>query len=103
MEEIINVFPSLLRPLCRAGFQSGIEAEEIRLRIGRPVMLLARGGEYFWNQKKNILQRNREQGYIWKEADMKETLSRMSQYSMYALEEELRNGFLPSKAATELA
>ncbi len=93
MEEIINVFPSLLRPLCRAGFQSGIEAEEIRLRIGRPVMLLARGGEYFWNQKKNILQRNREQGYIWKEADMKETLSRMSQYSMYALEEELRNGF----------
>ena len=94
MEEIINVFPSLLRPLCRAGFQNGIEAEEIRLRIGRPVMLLASGGEYFWNQKNNILQKNREQGYIWKETDMKETLSRMSQYSMYALEEELRNGFI---------
>lgn len=31
MEEIINVFPSLLRPLCRAGFQSGIEAEEIEV------------------------------------------------------------------------
>lgn len=93
MEEIINVFPSLLRPLCRAGFQKGIEAEEIRLRIGRPVMLLARSEEYFWNQKDNILQKNREQGYVWKETDMKETLSRMSQYSMYALEEELRNGF----------
>lgn len=93
MEEIINVFPSLLRPLVRAGFQNGIEAEEIRLRIGRPVMLLAKDGEYFWNQKNDILQKNSEQGYIWKETDMKETLSKMSQYSMYALEEELRNGF----------
>ncbi len=93
MDEIINVFPSGLRPLCRAGFQQGIEPEELRLRIGRPVMVLGKGHEYFWNQRENKLQNNREQSYIWKEADMKETLSRMSQYSMYALEEELRNGF----------
>ncbi len=93
MEEIINVFPSALRQVCRAGFQGGVEPEEIRLRIGRPVMLLGKGREYFWNQKEHILQKNREQAYIWNERDMKETLSRMSQYSMYALEEELRNGF----------
>ncbi|NBH12607.1 stage III sporulation protein AA [Lachnospiraceae bacterium] len=93
MEEIINVFPNSLRLLCRAGFQPGIEAEEIRLRIGRPVMVFGRGCEYFWNQQENRLQRNREHSYLWREADMKETLSRMSQYSMYALEEELRNGF----------
>lgn len=93
MKEIIDVFPSALRPLCRAGFEKGIELEEIRLRIGRPVILSGRNGEYFWNQRKQLLQRSRQEGYIWQEADMKETLSRMSQYSMYALEEELRNGF----------
>ena len=93
MEEIINVFPRALRNLCRAGFQQGIEAEEIRLRTGRPVMVSGRGFEYFWNQRENSLQKHAEHSYIWKEADMKETLSRMSQYSMYALEEELRHGF----------
>ena len=45
MEEIINVFPNALRPLCRAGFQQGLEPEELRLRIGRPVMVLAGGKE----------------------------------------------------------
>lgn len=93
MEEIINVFPSALRPLCQAGFAQGIEPEEIRLRIGRPVMVLGRGKEYFWNRREIKLQEGRNQSYLWREDDMKETLSRMSKYSMYALEEELRNGF----------
>lgn len=93
MEEIVSVFPGTLRPLCRAGFAQGIEPEEIRLRIGRPVMVLGSGREYFWNQEKVKLQESRKQSYLWRESDMKETLSRMSKYSMYALEEELRNGF----------
>ncbi len=93
MEEIINVFPSALRSHCRAAFEQGIEPEEIRLRIGRPVMVLGKGKEYFWSREGVRLQDGREQSYIWQEEDMKETLSRMSRYSMYALEEELRNGF----------
>lgn len=93
MEEIVSVFPSALRPLCRAGFARGLEPEEIRLRIGRPVMALAKGREYFWNQKEIAWQTDEEASYIWQEEDMKETLSRMSRYSMYALEEEMRNGF----------
>ncbi len=93
MDEIINVFPSALRPLCRVGFQQGIDPEEIRLRIGRPVMVLGKGREYYWNLRENRLQNHREGSYVWREPDMKETLSRMSQYSMYALEEELRSGF----------
>ncbi len=94
MEEIVSVFPSALRPLCRVGFEQGAEPEEIRLRVGRPVMVLGKGKEYFWNQKEVKLQKAREGGYVWQEADMKETLSRMSRYSMYSLEEELRNGFI---------
>ncbi len=93
MEEIVNVFPNALRPLCRAGFGRGMETEEIRLRTGRPVMVLGSRGEYFWNQGEAKLQDAREGGYVWQESDMKETLSRMSRYSMYALEEELRHGF----------
>lgn len=94
MEEIINVFPGALRPLCRISFEQGIEPEEIRLRVGRPVMVLGKGREYFWSKSKIRLQGERADSYIWREGDMKEILSRMSRYSMYALEEELRNGFL---------
>lgn len=93
MEEIVNVFPGGLRPLCRLGFGQGIEPEEIRLRIGRPVMVLGKEGEYFWEKNGTSLQREREGSYVWQETDMKETLSRMSRYSMYALEDELRGGF----------
>lgn len=93
MEEIISVFPGALRELCRRGFENEIEPEEIRLRIGQPVMILGKNGEYFWNQTGQFLQRTIQKSYIWKEKDMKETLSRMSQYSMYAFEEEIRNGF----------
>lgn len=93
MEEIINVFPRQFRPLCRIGFEAGIEPEEMRLRVGQPVTVLGKGEEYFWNLEQSSLQKHRAGCYLWKEDNMKETLSRMSQYSMYALEEEIRNGF----------
>lgn len=94
MDEIINAFPAALRPLCQKSFEGGIEPEEIRLRTGRPVMVLGMCREYFWNQRETRLQSGRENSYIWQEGDMKETLSRLSRYSMYALEDELRSGFL---------
>ncbi len=92
MEEIIQAFPGAFRPFCRALFESGAEPEEIRLRVGQPVMALGKGGEYFWSPAKGLFQ-GRAGGYVWKDADMKDTLARMSQYSMYALEEEIRGGF----------
>ena len=93
MEEIISVFPGKLRDICRQGFREEIEPEEIRLRIGQPVMIIGKTEEYFWDQKAEELQTKSEKSYCWQEADMKEILSRMSQYSMYALEEEIRRGF----------
>lgn len=93
MEEIISVFPAGLRDYCRKSFADGREPEEIRLRIGQPVMVLDRGGEWFWDRKEKNISKDFVDCYIWKEMDMKETLARMSQYSMYALEEEIRNGF----------
>lgn len=93
MEEVIRVFPGALRPVCRESFAESIEPEEIRLRMGQPVMVLGKKGEYFWSDQGQVLTQNTSDSYRWKETDMRETLSRMSQYSMYALEEEIRHGF----------
>ena len=81
------------RTLCRKGFQEDMEPEEIRLRVGRPVMLIGKSKEYFWNLETEKLQNKTAGAYCWNEEDMREVLSRMSQYSMYALEEEIRRGF----------
>lgn len=93
MEEIVSVFPGRLRALCQQGFQKEVEPEEIRLRIGQPVMVIGKTDEYFWNLESGGLQKQEREAYCWSEEDMKETLSRMSQYSMYALEEEIKRGF----------
>lgn len=93
MEEIIRVFPSVLRQVCQKGFEMGLEPEEIRLRVGQPVMVLGIGREYYWNRNLKSVQIDDRDMYIWKESDMKEILARMSQYSMYALEEEIRDGY----------
>lgn len=93
MEKIINVFPKQLQHLCKKSFQKEIEPEEIRLRIGQPVMIIGKAQEYFWNLEMEKLEIQKQEAYCWKEEDMRETLSHMSQYSMYALEEEIRRGF----------
>lgn len=93
MEEIINVFPGKLKTLCCRGFQMDIEPEEIRLRVGQPVIVIGKLQEYFWNLEAEVLQQSPDDAYIWTQEDMREILSRMSQYSMYALEEEIKRGF----------
>lgn len=99
MEEIIRVFPGALRELCRKSFERNKEPEEIRLRIGQPVIISGRGTEWFWSsegclvREERFIPKSAQNAYFWTEQDMKETLARMSQYSMYALEEEIRNGF----------
>ena len=93
MEEIISVVPGPLKELCRRSFEEGREPEEFRLRTGQPVMVLDQGGEWYWGRDGQTIQKCSKNSYIWTKQDMKETLARMSQYSMYALEEEIRSGF----------
>jgi len=57
------------------------ELEEIRIRIGKPLSLVFREGDYLSD---NLIERE----------DLEKTLQLMSQSSLYALEEELRNGYL---------
>lgn len=60
---------------------------EIRLRAGRPLFLMYDGGECF-------LKRKGEKPYVVSAEDLRETLEYVSGYSLYAYEEELRQGFL---------
>lgn len=58
------------------------QTEEIRLRCGQPVLLKGEGGQLRWLE-----------GRI-SAADLRETVSLLSAYSLYAFEEELKQGYL---------
>ena len=60
---------------------------EIRLRVGRPLFLTYDGGECF-------LRNRGEEPYVVTQEDLKETLEYVTGYSLYAYEEEIRQGFI---------
>lgn len=60
---------------------------EIRMRVGRPVFLICREGECF-------LRGRGSSPYLVTDEDVKETLEYVSGYSLYAYEDEIRQGYI---------
>lgn len=86
-EHIQNLFAGNIRRLL-------IEAEpdyetlyEIRLRAGRPLFLVYAGGERF-------LRLRGQEPYLVTRQDLKETLEYVCGYSLYAYEDEIRQGYI---------
>lgn len=85
--QIQNLFAgNIRRLLCEADLDYD-KLYEIRLRVGRPLFLTYDGGECF-------LKRKEREPYLVTQEDLKETLEYVSGYSLYAYEEEVRQGFL---------
>lgn len=85
--QIQNLFSGNIRRLL---LQADLDYEklyEIRLRAGRPMFLIYDGGECF------LRTRGREPYLVTRE-DLKETLEYVSGYSLYAYEDELRQGYM---------
>lgn len=61
--------------------------QEIRIRVGQPVILRYRGEEYFLPSESDAKKR------VAKE-ELRETIEYISNYSLYAYENELRQGFI---------
>ena len=69
------------------------QVEEIRLRRGRPLMLTLPAGDTFLNGEGSPVS-DLNQAYLVSEDDMERLVQLISSSSIYALEEELRNGFI---------
>lgn len=70
-----------------------VNVEEIRLRALKPLMVYLKGKDYFVNNWGEI---NEAPGdsLILDRVDVEKTLQIMSDFSIYAIEEELRHGFI---------
>lgn len=67
--------------------------EEIRIREGRPMIIHSRGKSYYLGADGELFP-SPEKAYCVTHRDVQSILQRMSNYSIYAVEEELRNGYI---------
>lgn len=86
-DRILNVLPGSIRLLLKQENLQYDYLQEIKLRTGQPLILKYRGEEM-------MPARPRERPYIVSAEDIKETLGYVSNYSLYAYEEEMRQGFI---------
>ena len=66
---------------------------EIRLRINEPLIFVFEDGEYFLCEKRNFTI-NRKIAYRVNAEDIRYALEMISEYSLYAYEDEVRQGFI---------
>lgn len=69
------------------------QLQEIRLRINSPIIVIYKNKEYFVNNK-GVLTNQYDDNLIITYKEIRETMEYISNYSLYAYEEEIRQGFL---------
>ena len=106
-DEILKLFPKELRALLGQVPAEFEDIQEIRLRAGQPVILVCKNREYMVGQGGELLG-NAEEGadsirsapsssarpYRASREELRAAVDYMSSYSLYAAEEELRQGFI---------
>ena len=86
-KRILNVLPKSVRILIQKEELQYAFLQEIKLRVGQPLMLIYRGGEL-------IPGRRQGRPYQVTKEDIRELLEYVSNYSLYAYEQEMRQGFI---------
>ena len=66
---------------------------EIRLRAGKPLIIVKDRKEYFLNENGAFV-RAIDKSYVTNQLDIQDSLALMSDFSLYAFEEELRCGYI---------
>ncbi|WP_343208440.1 stage III sporulation protein AA [Anaerolentibacter hominis] len=92
LQSILRIFPKELRELLEHCQMDFALLQEIRLRVNQPFLARYDNREYFISRK-GLTNRTGEE-YFLTDRQLKETMEILSRYSLYAFEEETRQGFL---------
>lgn len=94
MKNILKIFPMHIRKELQSAFEQLEGMEEIRIRVCQPVIFLTAQGEYFFSRKPGYLTKDSQNAYQITAQDISDMLVFISRYSLFAFEEEVRNGFI---------
>ena len=92
-KEIVRILSAKLRDIVEKMKIDFWEVQEIRIRTGSPFMVVCGGKEYFVSED-GSLGMNRKNSYKITQREVRETMEYISNYSLYAFEEELKQGFI---------
>lgn len=92
-DELIHIFSRNIREVLNRLTIDFEEVQEIRLRVAAPLLLVYRNEEYYITPKAT-LSKDGKDAYVATKNELKETMEYMSSYSLYAFEEEMKQGFL---------
>ncbi|NBJ91698.1 stage III sporulation protein AA [bacterium 1xD42-62] len=92
-EEIIRIFPDSLKLRWEQALLQVDKLQEIRLAIGQPVRVVIAGAEKFLSNKGTV-DHFCQDAWCMTEREMNEILQNVCRHSIYAFENEIRQGFL---------
>lgn len=92
-DAILQIFPSIIRNRFEKVADYAAELQEIRLSILQPVRIIVCGKEAYLCENGNIAQ-TKDAAWRITEKEMEQTLQYICNYSLYAFEEEISQGFL---------
>lgn len=91
--ELLKLFASPIRDVLRKSELCYDFLQEIRLRIQAPLLLRYREKEYYVKREGGLTSEQKG-SYVISGEEIKETLEYIGNYSLYAYEDELRQGFI---------
>ena len=92
-DEIIHFFPGHIREMLEQAEIDFEQLQEIRLRAHKPFLLRMGGGEYFLSGEGGVL-KEPERAWSVTQKELRETMELVGKYSLYAYEDELKQGYL---------
>ncbi|MEW4414617.1 stage III sporulation protein AA [Clostridium sp. AN503] len=92
-EELIKIFSKDIRKILQQTTVDFEQVQEIRLRIHAPLLMIFNNHEFYITPEGNLSKRA-DEAYLVSRQALKETLEYMSSYSLYAFEEEIKQGFI---------
>lgn len=93
LEFLDYINPRLRQPLQKLLPETIGELREVRLRVGRPLALQVGAAQMFLTPQGGIT-RDPERGIVVEAEDLSRTWAAITESSVYALEEEIRRGFI---------
>lgn len=92
-DEILRLFSLQLRDILKNIPLKYEFLQEIHLRVGKPLLLRYNNQEYFVEES-GVIKTETDKPYMIRENEIRETMEYISNYSLYAFEEEIRQGFI---------
>ena len=92
-DEILSLFPDGLKGRMKPVLEDVEHLNEIRLGVNRPCRIIREGCEYFLSQDGTCLTQGNNT-WLTSDREIESIVNQMCSYSLYAFENELRQGFL---------